>query len=354
MIGRNDPCPCGSGKKYKKCHGKNAEGDIAQLVNDELNRLETKFYQQVNPGSNYKMNQRYQQLLAELSVVFPDFLINAINIETSVYIEDPTEWQQFIATESAATMRTQVKDIIENWTNPRFILAHVEGNDDKHITLLDEVNGQTYKILNTADGSAPGEWIFGVAMPDSRLGENGLIVKSSSLFIPKNDGLVKSALLDLLKAGVTDSYELYKVFVNANQVLNSSETVEVTPETVEVASETIEVTPEAISETPAVAENTEATGSYNDVVVALVQKYVTEYNLNADAFLAKLQDFLTTEDVKAKKPETLAASAVLAAQATNDISEGGLSKVKDVAEYYEVSASSLSKYRKQITEFLEK
>jgi len=23
-IGRNDPCPCGSGKKYKKCHGANA------------------------------------------------------------------------------------------------------------------------------------------------------------------------------------------------------------------------------------------------------------------------------------------------------------------------------------------
>ncbi|HEX4488655.1 MAG TPA: SEC-C metal-binding domain-containing protein [Terriglobales bacterium] len=23
-IGRNDPCPCGSGKKYKKCHGTQA------------------------------------------------------------------------------------------------------------------------------------------------------------------------------------------------------------------------------------------------------------------------------------------------------------------------------------------
>ncbi|MEI7994968.1 MAG: SEC-C metal-binding domain-containing protein, partial [Methylococcaceae bacterium] len=21
-VGRNDPCPCGSGKKYKLCHGK--------------------------------------------------------------------------------------------------------------------------------------------------------------------------------------------------------------------------------------------------------------------------------------------------------------------------------------------
>lgn len=23
-IGRNDPCPCGSGKKYKNCHGREA------------------------------------------------------------------------------------------------------------------------------------------------------------------------------------------------------------------------------------------------------------------------------------------------------------------------------------------
>ena len=23
-VGRNDPCPCGSGKKYKKCHGINS------------------------------------------------------------------------------------------------------------------------------------------------------------------------------------------------------------------------------------------------------------------------------------------------------------------------------------------
>ena len=22
-VGRNDPCPCGSGKKYKQCHGAN-------------------------------------------------------------------------------------------------------------------------------------------------------------------------------------------------------------------------------------------------------------------------------------------------------------------------------------------
>ena len=26
-VGRNDPCPCGSGKKYKNCHGKEQAGE---------------------------------------------------------------------------------------------------------------------------------------------------------------------------------------------------------------------------------------------------------------------------------------------------------------------------------------
>ena len=25
-VGRNDPCPCGSGQKFKKCHGKDFAG----------------------------------------------------------------------------------------------------------------------------------------------------------------------------------------------------------------------------------------------------------------------------------------------------------------------------------------
>jgi preprotein translocase subunit SecA len=28
-VGRNDPCPCGSGKKYKKCHGAGGGGPEA-------------------------------------------------------------------------------------------------------------------------------------------------------------------------------------------------------------------------------------------------------------------------------------------------------------------------------------
>lgn len=341
MIGRNDPCPCGSGKKYKKCHGNTANTDIIQLVNAELNNLERKFIQEVNPAADFKLTKSYQQLRAELSSVFPDFLINAINIEANAYIANPTHWNTFITKQSEDTMRQQVQDIISHWTNPRYLLAHVEGTDETSITLKDEVSGKVYKIHNT-EGSVPGEWLFGIAMPDSRLGENGLIVKSSSLFIPKADSKVKDALLVKLQAGVTDTFELYKEFSQANN--ESAIVVEDAP-AVEIA--------EVVAEPTATITSTDEV-SFEDEVISLTSKYIAEYNLDATIFVTKLASFLANETVKAKKPETVAASAILAGQATSSISEGGLSKVKDVAEYYEVSASSLAKYRKQITEYLEK
>ena len=36
-VGRNDPCPCGSGKKFKKCHGApRANGDAWRAAADML------------------------------------------------------------------------------------------------------------------------------------------------------------------------------------------------------------------------------------------------------------------------------------------------------------------------------
>jgi hypothetical protein len=37
--GRNDPCPCGSGKKYKKCHGAATTLPV-DYVYDRIRRLE--------------------------------------------------------------------------------------------------------------------------------------------------------------------------------------------------------------------------------------------------------------------------------------------------------------------------
>ena len=60
-IGRNDPCWCGSGKKYKKCH----------LKSDEVKRVEARYSAQVSarnagpggvvPGKGGKAKQRLEK-----------------------------------------------------------------------------------------------------------------------------------------------------------------------------------------------------------------------------------------------------------------------------------------------------
>ena len=37
-IGRNDPCPCGSGKKYKECHQKEGTAFLEKLARREEKR----------------------------------------------------------------------------------------------------------------------------------------------------------------------------------------------------------------------------------------------------------------------------------------------------------------------------
>jgi hypothetical protein len=37
-VGRNDPCPCGSGKKYKDCHERKGEAYLQKLTLEEDRR----------------------------------------------------------------------------------------------------------------------------------------------------------------------------------------------------------------------------------------------------------------------------------------------------------------------------
>lgn len=46
MVGRNDPCPCGSGKKYKKCCGREETVDLQQVVDAELESVLVDFAEQ--------------------------------------------------------------------------------------------------------------------------------------------------------------------------------------------------------------------------------------------------------------------------------------------------------------------
>jgi SEC-C motif len=77
-IGRNDPCPCGSGKKYKKCHGNPSItppplasfDDALATVHDELLGLEEQGFGEIGAGLPQLLNDfRSYDRIAAMSAV---------------------------------------------------------------------------------------------------------------------------------------------------------------------------------------------------------------------------------------------------------------------------------------------
>ena len=344
MVGRNDPCPCGSGKKYKKCHGKNALGDITTLVSEEIDRIVEGFVKEsFHTASYHELEKRNHLWKDSLQHAFTDKLIDTIAMETFIYIDSPELWQNYINKQLTVPNRQQVKDILQSWLKPVYMLAKVDSQSPEVIALTDIVTNKSYVMNGSPAKTFSGSWLFGIFMPDARKGENGLTATSSVVFIPDDKENIVQALRTKLQNGNTDSLDLYKTFIQTV----STDTV--APEVAEAV-----VDKEVESEVAVTVEDSVELAPFTVEVLELVSKYAKEYNLNASEYIETLKSFLETASVKAKKAETVAAGAVLAGQANGNIPEGGVSKVKDVAAYFEVSASSISKYRDQISEFLAK
>ncbi|MGG0655244.1 YecA family protein [Rummeliibacillus pycnus] len=344
MVGRNDPCPCGSGKKYKKCHGKNALGDITTLVSEEIDRIVEGFVKESFNTSSYQELEKRNHLWQDsLQHAFTDKLIDTIAMETYIYIDRPELWQTYINKQLTVLNRQQVKDILQSWLKPVYMLAKVDSQSSEVIALTDIVTNKSYVMNGTPAKTFSGSWLFGIFMPDVRKGENGLTATSSVVFIPDDKETIVQALCEKLQNGYTDSLDLYQTFIENGKV-DTAAPKEVENDAVKEVESEVAVTIEASADlAPFTIETLE-----------LVNKYVNEYKLDASEFIETLTSFLESTTVKAKKAETVAAGAVLAGQANGNIPEGGISKVKDVAAYFEVSASSISKYRDQISEFLAK
>jgi uncharacterized protein len=364
LVGRNDPCPCGSGKKYKKCHGKNASGDITTVIDSEITRLQGVFAQNYYQNFNHKLQARYQEWHQELQHAphLPEGYLDIAVMDTTMYIDEPTEWKQFVETVVADDAnREQVKAVFKAWAEPKLVLAEVTGSDDKVLNLKDVTTGETY-VMPMSDSSKAAKWVFGVFFNDTRIAENGVSVTQSTLFIPEGLSMVTDIIAAKLANGTTDSLELFKAFVEIleNEVAED-ETAPVEAKDVTATDAAVEeeegdadagepVEAEEIVETETASEEQ----TFEQEIAALVAGYLKEFNLEAADFVKSVDAYLADTDIKAKKAGAVAAGAILAGQTAGVVPEGGLTKVKDVAEHFDVSSSSLSKYRKEIAEYLAK
>jgi tetratricopeptide (TPR) repeat protein len=63
-AGRNDPCPCGSGKRYKHCHGASAAGTVATATPEQRLREAIRLHQRGSSADKASAETIYRDVLA--------------------------------------------------------------------------------------------------------------------------------------------------------------------------------------------------------------------------------------------------------------------------------------------------
>ncbi len=107
-IGRNDPCPCGSGKKYKKCCAMFDDAKTAQLSSDECRLFYETWY-----GLMGFVNERKRVIKAKIKPEYPnavsDMLVHKVR---EVLWEKPEMIDEYIG---EAELLQEKIDILKLW-----------------------------------------------------------------------------------------------------------------------------------------------------------------------------------------------------------------------------------------------
>ncbi|MEN6328445.1 MAG: SEC-C metal-binding domain-containing protein, partial [Syntrophomonas sp.] len=154
-IGRNDPCPCGSGKKYKKCCGQ--LGDQVDISPDPFTR-----YSQLLTATKLKLDQFYEQrikkLRRELRGHYLRFTVNPTLPKENepLYSEwlwfrasvgnSPTLGQEYLQS-NGAYMDALLKDCLDSLNASFLSIYEVQGSDYQYLDIQDIFLGTSHRIL---------------------------------------------------------------------------------------------------------------------------------------------------------------------------------------------------------------
>lgn len=162
MVRRNEPCPCGSGKKYKKCHGNEQTADLQEMVEAELAVISRRFIDEGMQNRHVvEMIRRDKRWFRALEGMFPPDLISDLSFESYAYIENRALWTEFVEQELKKSHRSQVKEVLEAWLHPFWILAKVEDQDVDGLKVKNGRSGEIYTI-EAPEKQVEGEWLFGI------------------------------------------------------------------------------------------------------------------------------------------------------------------------------------------------
>lgn len=322
MIGRNDPCPCGSEKKYKKCCAKKEVITVAEVLEDELERTLQQFYD-VYPIK--KDHESYHTVINKWTEALSDKisldLIEAVAMDYFFFHERLDIWQGYLEKTIKTTIRPAMVEALELWSTPKMVIGKVKSVEDYYMTVENIYTKEQFELRREGDRPvAENVHVFCFLLPDAIAGNNKFIAVSSMIFFP------------------TDHQEVFDKFIKNTDEL-------------EEAFWKINAIELWIALAKNGFEGNEFT-SFETEVIDRLAKYLDENNRSKEKIVQVVEDFIVEKQPKARKPVAIAAGAVRFGN-DNGYFEPIETTVKAIAESFGVSASSLNKYEKELAEYVE-
>lgn len=310
MIGRNDPCPCGSGKKYKKCCANKEAVTVDVVVDEEMERVLQNFYELYPKKQDF---EAYHAVGAKWNEALGDKLdielVEAIAIDYFFFEERLDIWTGYLERVLKDTIRPALKERLENWSHPSLLIGKIKEVKDDYMIVEHSDTKALVELRREGERPIPENvHVFCFILP---IDEQHHLAISSMIFFPVDYTAIFEQFFK--EKTMNDSMELWKKLVE-----NGFEGNEFT--------------------------------DFETEVFDRIMAYLEEQGRDAERILQLTQDFVVEKQPKARKPVAIAAGAI---RFGND--HGYFEKidttVKAIAKYFDVSASSLNKYERELAEY---
>ncbi|MGG3563730.1 SEC-C metal-binding domain-containing protein [Neobacillus rhizosphaerae] len=175
-INRNEPCPCGSGKKYKRCCGASEAVPITTIIEGEIDELQKQILQFAHQHFGHVIQDDFEgfeemiELDDEQEREFFE-LIHTIWFSLFEGLDDgETIIEKFIHNQIGKIKRPKLKQILQTWTFARTLAGKVISLDENKLRVEDGLSSEQLDTIVTSLSPTvkEGSFIIGILVPNDQ------------------------------------------------------------------------------------------------------------------------------------------------------------------------------------------
>ncbi|GLC86906.1 SEC-C domain-containing protein [Lysinibacillus piscis] len=323
MVKRNDPCLCGSGKKYKKCCEGKQQVTVETVATDELERVLQTFYAEYPERKDiHAYFEHVGTWKPKLEQALQKELVEAIALDDFFFHQEPTIWKGYLKRTKKKMVRPSTVNILESWSQPTLFIGSVTAVEEKYFKATHALTNEDIYIRRENDKPIPeGMYVFAFTLPDGTNQTAHSLAVSTLIFFPPN----YASIFEDMKVRFEASSKKLASFLKEQHLFFWESLVQ------------------------AGYQGEEFT-NFESNVLAQVKDFLEQNERETAPILELLEDYLIEGQPAARKEAAIAAGAIRYGQEKGLFESLSLT-AKEIAATFDISASSLTKYYQDLSQY---